>query len=396
MSDSADHLMSVYPRLPVTMVRGQGVWMYDSDGQDYLDAISGIGVTSLGHGHPEVTHAIQTQAATLIHSSNCVEVALQQQLAEILTTQSGLDKAFFCNSGAEANEAAIKLCRLYGHQKKISEPQIIVMDNAFHGRTMATLSASGSRKVQAGFEPLMKGFIRAPFNDLQALENIANNNANVVALMVEPIQGNAGVILPDAGYLQQLRALCDQHDWLLVLDEVQTGLARTGAMFAFQHEGILPDVLTLAKALGNGVPVAACLVNHKADCFQTGNHGSTNGGNCLSMRVGVAVMNTLIADQLAERASQMGELLLASLRTRCQPWLDSGEISDIRGKGLMLAIEFAKPCLNLSKPALSARLLITICKEKTVRLLPPLIISEAEIEQLVSRFVSMLEQRQSS
>ena len=381
-------LMSTYARLPVTFERGEGCALWDTDGKRYLDALSGIAVCSLGHAHPALKEAICAQAEKLLHTSNLYGITNQDTLGEKLTSLAGMDKVFFSNSGAEANEAAIKLARLHGHAKGVDEPAIVVMEHSFHGRTLATLSATGNRSVQAGFEPLVKGFVRAPYNDVEALENIAKHSPNVVAVLVEPIQGEGGVRVPAEDYLNEVRRLCDQHGWLMMLDEIQTGMGRTGKMFAFQHNGITPDVMTLAKALGNGVPIGACLAKGAAaELFQPGHHGSTFGGNPLACAAGLAVVDTLVGDKLVERAEALGEKLLGSFKLALS---EQEFIKDIRGKGLMIGIELDRPCTELVAMALEQGLLINVAAGNTVRLLPPLVLTDDEAEQLVSTVTTLI------
>ncbi|MBE0509753.1 MAG: aspartate aminotransferase family protein [Chromatiales bacterium] len=381
-------LMSTYARLPVTFEKGDGCWLWDTEGKRYMDAISGIAVCNLGHAHPAIATALCEQAHKLVHTSNIYGIANQQALGEQLTALAGMDRAFFCNSGAEANEAAIKLARLYGHGKGIDTPTIIVMEQSFHGRTLATLSATGNRKVQAGFEPLVKGFLRAPYNDLAALETIAKHNPEVVAILVEPVQGEGGVRVPEENYLAQLRALCDKHGWLLMLDEIQTGMGRTGKPFAFQHSDIQPDVMTLAKGLGNGVPIGACLARGAAaELFKPGNHGSTFGGNPLACAAALAVLDTMAHNRLHERAEELGLRLLTGLE------LALGEqdyVEDIRGLGLMIGIELDRPCGELVGMALARGLLINVTANNTVRLLPPLVMSDDEAEQLLHTLTDLI------
>ena len=384
-----DHgLMNTYARLPVTFERGEGVRLFDTDGKIYLDALSGIAVTGLGHAHPAVTRTLQTQASRLLHVSNLYHIREQERAAEALLAASGMQRAFFCNSGAEANEAAIKLARMHGHQKGIHEPAIVVMEGAFHGRTLATLSASGNRKIQAGFEPLVNGFVRAPYNDLEALRHIAANNQRVVAVLVEPIQGEGGVRVPDTNYLSGLRQLCDAHGWWLMLDEVQTGNGRTGSYFACQQQGVIPDVITTAKGLGNGLPIGACLTYGEAT-FGPGQHGSTFGGNPLACAVAHTVISTITADKLAEQAAQQGEALRQGLRSRLA---DVPGGVTVRGLGQMTGIELSIPCGELVKQALAAGLLINVTHEKTIRLLPSLIYSQAETDELIDRLCPLIEQ----
>ena len=376
-----DPLMATYKRLPVTFVRGEGAWLWDTDGRRYLDALSGIAVCGLGHAHPAVREALCDQAGLLIHTSNLYQIAEQQALGEELTAYSGMDCAFFSNSGAEANEAAIKIARLYAHRKGVNEPAILVMDGSFHGRTLATLSATGNRKVQAGFEPLVQGFVRVPYDDMAAVETAAANRHNIAAVLVEPIQGEGGINIPAADYLPGLRALCDTHGWLLMLDEIQTGMGRTGLPFAHQHSGIQPDVMTLAKGLGNGVPIGACLARGAAaDVFMPGNHGSTFGGNPLACRAARAVIKTIDRDDLAVHAARMGEHLLDGFRERLE---GQPGVVEIRGRGLMLGIELDRPCAELVQLGLGMGLLINVTAERVIRLLPPLILDEDQAELLL-------------
>lgn len=374
--------MHTYGRLPVTFEHGEGVWLFDTDGKRYLDALSGVAVNALGHCHPALVQAIQQQAAKLIHTSNIYSIQRQTELGEALCAVSGMRNVFFCNSGAEANEAAIKLARLYGHtHKNIDKPAIIVMEQSFHGRTMATLTASGNRKIQAGFEPLVAGFTRAPYADLEALQTIGRNNPDVVAVLMEPVQGEGGINIAPPGFLKQLRQLCDERGWLLMLDEVQTGNGRTGTFFAYQRDGILPDIVTTAKGLGGGVPIGACLAHGvAADLFHPGNHGSTFGGNPLACAAGLAVVNTIKAQNLCANAAAQGEYLLTRLRERLA---DIDGVVGVRGFGLMLGIELAKPCGDLVKAALAKGLLINVTADKVIRLLPPLIWQQQHTEQLL-------------
>jgi len=384
----SDHLVNVYRPLPVNFTHGDGCYLYDNDGKQYLDALCGISVTSLGHNYPPLTAAIQQQASTLLHTSNLYSITWQQKLADLLCASAQMDRVFFANSGAEANEAAIKLARLYGHQQGIENPQIVVMQQAFHGRTMATLSATGSRKVQAGFEPLVSGFVRAPYNDVASIEAIAGTKRNVVAILVEPVQGEAGIVIPDPGYLTALREICDRNNWLLMLDEIQSGMARSGKMFACQHEAILPDVMTLAKALGNGVPIGACITRGKAaDVFQPGNHGSTFGGNPLACRAAHTVIENMIANKIADHAAQRGQQLFSALQ---QGLADNSQLADIRHLGLLLAIELKIPCQELVTQALAKGLLINVTADRVIRLLPPLIISEEQTAELASLLITCI------
>lgn len=383
-------VMNTYNRLPVTFSHGKGAYLFDEKGKQYIDAISGIGVNALGHAHPAVSTAIKTQADRLIHTSNLYGIQAQQQLAETLCKVSGMDTVFFANSGAEANEAAIKIARLYGHHRSIDQPQIIVMDHAFHGRTMATLTASGNRKIQAGFEPLLSGFVRAPYGDIKALENIAANNAEVVAVLVEPIQGEGGVNLPSPQFLTELRQLCDQHQWLMMLDEVQTGNGRTGQYFAYQHQGILPDVVTTAKGLGNGLPIGACLAHGiAATTFAPGNHGSTYGGNPLACATAQAVVDTIINDQLCDNAQQLGDAMLQALQTQLA---DQALVRDIRGQGLIIGIELDRDCGELVTMARDKGVLINVTAGNVIRLLPPLIIDQQQASSIVTTVVDCITQ----
>ncbi|HID44706.1 MAG TPA: aspartate aminotransferase family protein [Chromatiaceae bacterium] len=381
-------LMNTYNRLPVTFVKGEGVYLHDDQGKTYLDAISGIAVCGLGHAHPEVTRAICEQAGSLVHTSNLYGIGNQQQLGEKLTALAGMDKVFFANSGAEANEAAIKLARLHGHKQGIDNPVILVMEESFHGRTMATLTATGNRKVQAGFEPLVQGFARVPYGDLEALETAATHLKNIVAVLVEPVQGEGGINIPPTGYLSGIRELCDKHNWLMMLDEVQTGMGRTGKPFAFQHHALKPDVMTLAKALGNGVPLGACLADGKAaDLFAPGNHGSTFGGNPLACAAGLAVVEQLTSNKLWEQAASMGDILTQSLTQQLE---GTKGFVEIRSLGLMLGIQLDRPCADLVDMALQKGLLINVTADSVVRLLPPLIISREQTQQLADELSALI------
>ncbi len=383
-----DYLMATYKRLPVHFERGEGCKLWDSEGKEYLDALSGIAVCGLGHAHPAVKEALCEQASTLLHTSNLYGIAQQERLGAKLAEQSGMERVFFSNSGAEANEAAIKIARLYGHQRGVKNPTTIVMEGSFHGRTMATLSATGNRKVQAGFEPLVRGFVRVPFNDIDSIRALAENQSDIVAVLVEPIQGEGGINIPDEEYLTELRALCDQHEWLLMLDEIQTGMARSGRMFAFQHNAIRPDVMTLAKGLGNGVPIGACLAAGKAaEIFTPGTHGSTFGGNPLACAAANAVIDTLTEQNLAQRADELGARILAGLADALQ---EQAGIEEIRGKGLLIGIELDRPCGELVGRALEKRLLINVTADSVIRLLPPLIMSDAEADRLVAELGALI------
>jgi acetylornithine/N-succinyldiaminopimelate aminotransferase len=387
MSDN-QHLMTTYAPMDVTFDHGEGAILWDTEGRQYLDALAGIAVCGLGHAHPAVTSAISEQAAKLIHTSNLYRIENQQLLADELCRLSGLDSVFFSNSGAEANEAAIKIARMYGNTKGVSSPSIIVMENSFHGRTMATLSATGNRNVQAGFEPLVQGFIRAPYNNIKAIENIAGNSSNVVAIMVEPIQGESGIVVPDPDYLNKLRKICDDNDWLLILDEIQTGMGRTGKWFAYQHNRILPDIMTLAKSLGNGVPIGACVANSKAAAvMKPGSHGSTFGGNPLACAAALAVIRTITQENLVERAATVGKLLQDKLSAALG---NVDGVSEIRGQGLMIGIRLEKPCKQLMADALQQGLLISVQSEHVIRLLPPLTINEEQIDTLTATLSSVV------
>ena len=380
MADSA-HLMTNYAPLAVSFESGEGALLRDDQGKEYLDALSGIAVCSLGHAHPAVHNAICEQSSKLIHTSNLYNISTQQKLADKLCRLAGMDRVFFSNSGAEANEAAIKLARLYGHQKNIANPCIIVTDGSFHGRTMATLTATGNRKVQAGFEPLVQGFVRTPYDDVEAIEKIAESNNSVVAILVEPAQGEGGVKLPSAEYLQNLRRICDDNDWLLMLDEIQTGIGRTGQWFAFQHSNITPDVMTLAKALGNGVPIGACVAKGKAaELFQPGHHGSTFGGNPLACAAANAVIDTIENEQLVDQAAQLGNTLVDGF---IQQLGELDGVKEIRGFGLMIGIELDRDCGVLVTQALDQGLLINVTAGNVIRLLPPFILTPAQCTQII-------------
>lgn len=381
--------MSTYSRLPVTFVRGEGAWLWDAEGRKYLDAVSGVAVCNLGHAHPKVTEALCRQAGELVHTSNLYGVARQQELGERLTRLAGMEKAFFCNSGAEANEAAIKLARLYGHRREIAEPAVVVMEHSFHGRTLATLSATGNRKVQAGFEPLVRGFVRAPYDDIEALEKIAANNSNVVAVLVEPVQGEGGVRIPAADYLARLREVCDRHQWLMMLDEVQTGIGRTGRWFGYQHSEIVPDVITLAKALGNGVPIGACLARGAAaEVFQPGNHASTFGGNPLACSAALAVLETIETDGLIARSAALGERIRDGLRGVLA---EVGGVKEVRAHGLLIGVELDRACGVLVGRALERGLLVNVTADNVLRLLPPLVLGDADADRLVQDVAALVQ-----
>lgn len=378
------HLMPTYSRLPVTFSHGEGAWLWDDQGNRYLDAISGIAVCNLGHTHPAVTQAICEQAKQLVHTSNLYRIERQEQLGDALTAAAGMDKAFFCNSGTEANEAAIKLARLYGHKKGLALPTIVVMENSFHGRTMAALTATGNEKIKVGFGPMLDGFIRIPYNDSQAAQQVFANHDNIVAVLVEPVQGEGGVLPADATWLAQLHQLCQANDALLMFDEVQTGLGRTGKLFAFQHLNFLPDVVTLAKGLGNGFPIGAMLTHGKAaEVFAPGNHGTTFGGNPLACAAGLAVINTLKAQpEYIENATKLGNYIQAEF-TKHLAGLSGVKV--IRGLGLMIGIQLDRDCPELVKTALTQhQLLINVTRGDTIRLLPPLIMTQAQADQLIA------------
>ncbi len=380
--------MSTYKRLPIAFSKGEGVWLEDSEGKRYLDALSGIAVCGLGHCHPAISDAICEQSRTLMHTSNIYEIPLQNELADRLCKLTGMDRVFFANSGAEANEAALKLARLYGHKRGIDTPSVLVCDGSFHGRTMATLSATANRKVQAGFEPLLRGFSRIPYNDIEAVRNAANNDANVVAILVEPVQGEGGINIPDAEYLSELRKICDENDWLLMLDEIQTGMGRTGKMFAHQHNGITPDVMSLAKALGNGMPIGACLVSGKAsDVLGPGSHGSTFGGNPLACSAALAVIDTIEQDDLAHKAAANGKLLGDLLS---EGLAGREGVREIRQHGLMIGIELDEPCGELVMKAADNGLLINVTADRVIRLLPPLTCEESDIRQICDRLLPVI------
>ncbi|MCX7107617.1 MAG: aspartate aminotransferase family protein [Methylococcales bacterium] len=382
------HIMPTYNRLPVTFDRGEGVWLIDENNNRYLDALSGIAVCNLGHAHSAVHKAICEQSKKLLHTSNIYKIANQEKLADKLIEKSGMDNVFFCNSGAEANEAAIKLARKFGHEKGLDSPAIIVMEKSFHGRTLATLSATGNSKIQQGFAPLVEGFVRVPYNDINAIKTALAHNKNIVAILVEPIQGEGGINIPAPDYLNELRKLCDQHELLLMLDEIQSGVGRTGKFFAFQHNDIIPDVCTLAKALGNGVPIGACLARGKAAQLLTaGAHGSTFGGNPLACSAAIAVLATLDNENLIELATQKGKLIHDGFTEHLK---NNSHVVDVRNKGLMIGIELDRPCAELVKIALEQHLLINVTNDTTIRLLPPLIIDELQIKLLVETLSTII------
>nr|VFJ47831.1 MAG: acetylornithine aminotransferase apoenzyme [Candidatus Kentron sp. DK] len=386
-------LLQTYARLPVAFTHGEGPWLWDTDGKKYLDALSGLGVCGLGHAHPAVAKAISEQADRLLHTSNLYGMPRQEALAERLSRLANpfipaSFKAFFCNSGAEANEAAIKIARKYAHARGIESPVIIVAEGAFHGRTLATLTATGNPRIQAGFGPLVPGFQRVPFNDVEAISHAAAN-PNVVAVLLEPIQGEGGVVIPDNGYLRAVRRVCDEQGWLMMLDEVQTGMGRTGRWFAWQHAGALPDVMLLAKGLGNGVPIGACLARGEAaEVFTPGSHGSTFGGNPLACGAALAVLETMEQEGIVEHAARMGNLLQQRLTEALR---DEARISKVRGKGLMIGVVFRRPCPELVGLAMERGLLLNVTAGNVLRLLPPLIIREPEVHHIVETILDVID-----
>ncbi len=386
------HLMNTYAPLPIAFERGEGAWLFDAEGNRYLDAISGLGVCSLGHAHPQIAEVIADQATRLVHTGNLFRITWQERLAERLAEISGLERAFIGNSGAEAIECALKIARIAGHRKGQELPGVIVMENSFHGRTMAALSATGSRKAQAGFEPLVSGFVRAPFGDAEAIAKIARRRQDIAAVLVEPIQGEAGIRVPPPGSLASLRALCDEFGWLLIVDEIQSGLCRTGRWYAHQHEDVLPDVLTTAKALANGLPVGACVARgFAAEAFVPGQHGSTFGGNPLVSRVACSVLDIMRDQDLAGRAARLGHDMLEEFR---QQLTAHPRVREIRGRGLMIGIELDRDASALKLAALERGVLLNVTQERVIRLLPPLIIDSeqaAQIVQVVCRVVESLE-----
>ncbi|MDD5365302.1 MAG: aspartate aminotransferase family protein [Gallionellaceae bacterium] len=384
----SQHLMQTYARQPVAFTHGEGVWLYDENGDKYLDAVAGVAVSGLGHAHPVLARALCEQAGRLIHTSNLYRIPKQEELADRLCALSGLDRAFFCNSGAEANEAAIKLARLHGHNRGIDNPAIVVMEKSFHGRTLATLSATGNRKVQAGFEPLVGGFVRVPFGDADAVAKLAAHHNNIVAVLVEPYQGEGGVQIPQADYLDRLRAICDQNEWLLMLDEVQTGIGRTGKWFAFQHSDCLPDVMTLAKGLGSGVPIGACLARGvAAEVFTYGRHGSTFGGNPFACTAALTTLEVMAKDDLLGNATEVGAFIVDTLKR------ELGQVAgvrEIRGQGLIIGIELDRPCGDLVKMALAEKLLINVTADNVVRLIPPLVMTRDEAALLTDQLAALI------
>ena len=389
MSASMPHVMNTYGRLPVALSHGRGCEVWDTRGRRYLDALGGIAVNTLGHAHPQLVAALQTQIGQLIHCSNYYESPLQEQLATLLCERSGLDVAFFCSTGLEANEAALKIARKYGHDKGIERPEIIVLDKAFHGRSIATLSATGNVKVQEGFGPLVEGFVRVPLNDIGAMREAAGTHPNVVAVMLETIQGEGGIRPAQWEYLRQVRQLCDEQGWLLMLDEVQCGIGRTGKWFAYQWAGIQPDVMQLAKGLGSGVPVGAVLAGPKArHVLGPGNHGTTFGGNPLAMRAGIETLQIMTADGLLENASAVGGHLKSALQAALG---DVPGVKEVRGEGLMLGIELDRPCGAILTRAMEAGLLLSVTADSVVRLLPPLIFSRENADEVLSILVPLIQ-----
>ncbi|MDP2448233.1 MAG: aspartate aminotransferase family protein [Polaromonas sp.] len=390
---ASPHVMNTYGRLPIALSHGQGCRVWDVNGKEYLDGLGGIAVNTLGHNHPKLVPALQDQIAKIIHSSNYYHVPNQEVLAAKLVELSGLENVFFCSTGLEANEAALKLARKFGHDKGIERPEIVVYEKAFHGRSIATLSATGNPKVQAGFGPLVEGFIRVPLNDVAALETATAGNPNVVAVFFEAIQGEGGVNPMDADYLRQVRALCDERNWLLMIDEVQCGMGRTGKWFAHQWAGIKPDVMPLAKGLGSGVPIGAVVAGPKAaHIFAPGNHGTTFGGNPLAMRAGVETIRIMEEEGLLANAAKVGAHLKSALSRELAAELASGTVKEIRGMGLMLGIDLAKPCGDLVKRAADKGLLISVTADSVIRLVPPLIITQAEADEVVAILCPLIKQ----
>ena len=382
------HVMNTYARLPVAFERGEGSWLWDTNGKRYLDAVAGVAVCGLGHSHPKYVAALRDQLGKLVHTSNLYQIALQEKLADRLAAISGMENVFFCNSGCEANEAAIKLARLYGHKKNIEAPAIVVLEKAFHGRTIATLSATGSRKVQAGFEPLLSGFVRVPFDDLDAIGRVAESNRNVVAILAELLQGEGGVNVCHDGYLKGLREICEAHGWLLMLDEVQSGMGRTGKWFAFQHSGITPDVMPLAKGLAGGVPIGACLANGPAaQLFKPGNHGSTFGGNPLACAAALATLDIIEEERLMDNAVKVGDYIRAELTQKIGGLKG---VREIRGMGLLIGVELDYPCGELVQQALDRGYLINVTVDNVMRLMPPLVFKIEEAGLLLSALVPLI------
>lgn len=392
-----DALLPTYARKAINFTHGEGAWLWDEQGERYLDALSGIAVCGLGHAHPAVATALSEQAQKLVHTSNIYRIQKQEQLGTRLCEISGMEKVFFCNSGAEANEAAIKLARMHGHRKGIQQPHTLVFENSFHGRTMATLTATGNRAAHAGFEPLVPGFIRAHYDNIGAIRQLCAQHKQLSAILVEPIQGEGGIHIPSPDFLPQLRAICDDYDLLLMIDEVQTGNGRTGTWYGYQQANILPDVMTTAKGLGNGVPIGACLTRTKAnDLFKPGNHGSTFGGNPLACAAGLAVLDTIEQQQLLSHVTKTSELLLNTLKQRLS---QHPLCHNIRGQGMMLGIELTQPCAEIVDIALEQKLLLNVTAGNVIRLLPPLIIDNEQVELIaegVTRCVEIFAERQSN
>ncbi|HMN65175.1 MAG TPA: aspartate aminotransferase family protein [Burkholderiaceae bacterium] len=381
-------LMNTYARQPVAFTHGDGPWLYDTDGRRYLDCLAGIAVNTLGHNHPKLVAALREQVARIIHSSNLFEVPLQTELGAKLVELSGMTNVFFCSTGLEANEAALKIARKYGHERGIALPEIVVYERAFHGRSIATLSATGNEKVQKGFEPLVEGFVRVPLNDVAALERVAAERPNVVAVFLEAIQGEGGIQPARVEYLQAVRRLCDRHGWLMMVDEVQCGTGRTGRWFAHQWAGILPDVMPLAKGLASGVPIGAVVARGAAaEVFQPGNHGTTFGGNPLAMRAGLVTIATMQEDDLLDNASRLGQVIMSALE---RGLAGMPGFVEVRGQGLMIGVELDRPCGVLAKRALDAGLVLNVTADRVVRLLPPLIFGVEHAEQLVGTLVPLI------
>lgn len=388
LDDVESFLMKNYQRLPVAFSSGHGAWLRDENGKEYLDALAGIAVCGLGHAHPAVTKALSQQAASLLHTSNLYQVPLQEELGQRLCQLAGMDKVFFANSGAEANEAAIKLCRLHANEQGLKQAVIVVMEGSFHGRTLATLSATGNVKVKQGFAPLVEGFHQIPYDDLDALKQLTDSDKDIIAVMLEPIQGEGGIVVPKPGYLQAVREICTENGWLMVLDEIQTGMCRSGRWFACQHEQVQPDIMTLAKALGNGVPIGACLATDSAARLMVpGKHGSTFGGNPLASAASLAVIDTLKSLSLEQRAAELGETMLSGFKQTLSGLKD---VKNIRGKGLLIGIELQRDCGELVSQALQQGMLINVTAGNVVRLLPPLIISDEEAEQIVVKVSQLI------
>ncbi len=385
------HVMNTYARLPVAFVRGEGVWLWDATGRKYLDGLAGIAVNTLGYAHPKLVKAINDCVASgVTHTSNLFQIPMQEAAAGRIAAITGLDEVFFCNSGCEANEAAIKIARLYGHKRGIERPEIIVFENAFHGRTLATLSATGSRKVQAGFEPLVAVFVRVPLNDLDALRSIAAHNKNIAAVLIEPIQGEGGINVPRMEYLRGLKEICDKHDWLFMTDEVQCGLGRTGQWFVYQHAGIAPDVVALAKGLGGGVAVGACVTGNRArGVFTPGKHGSTFGGNPLACSAVVATIDTMKEENLLDNAGKVGRVIRDGLTEGLG---GTAGFVEARGMGMMIGVELDRPCGEVITMSLERGLILNVTAETVIRLVPPLVMSEAEARQLVVILVAVVKE----